>query len=1002
MALTIVLLGVLLMPLSSAWDFDNVLNSNNKGTKYSELTIKNAFGMGSDIAKMEILDDNAGCFIDCYAIINVTLYQDNVLPVDFKFYNARGNPKSKTFNYYTQVEDSKDVIEKHYKEVCKEVYNPKNLTNDKVCHMENDYDITKEVKTYDWKKYKGETMPAGSYIFRIEAKKLPTETLDWTFSYLGITEAEIKNQWAWWSATWTKRMPVNITGGSATMYNFTVFLNASYSSDMQADFDDVRFVSGACSGTQDTELNYERAFKVDSSSANFWVKIPALTTGYNELCMYYGNPSASYTADSALAWDGYYWGVYHFDGNTLDSTKHVNGTIMTTVPSNTTQCVFGSCYTFGAANSYVLLDSSFDAWDDMTIESYGYLRIAPVGDNTAIAGNMKTTVFEIFIPDSTLTWRSIFWDTGLESTYSSVSVNVGKFNYLVAGFNGWNFNYVNETMTKQDGFTSPSAASANSATIGAIEEQGTGAIIYKWLGNIDEVRFSKLNRTDEWIQRSRLNNNYSSFTFGTEEMAAALTVDMITPLSNQILNSTEVFISCNTTSGTGVLSLKIYGIDELGGPDALLKTVTNTSNNQNLTINYTTECPTIGVGWYTCGEGGYIIYCRAQDADNLADTSNRTFYIDIYAPAITTITPLNGSYINTLNATYNVTFNFTSSDTVNLSTCWYNNGTSDVLTTCNNNTYIRYTHGWHTFIYYANDTINHIASNTTTFLINQIVPNVTYNETILEARSNAFTFTIDADSIINTSATMNYAGTLTNLTLTDIDETSASLVVYLTSPYVTSDTIYSFNITYYVNGQAFITQNYNQTVVNFPNMTITALACDEPAMFFPLYDENNLTILNGTIEFIFYYGDDTNDTINKVNGKFEGVNNISACTNSSLFSMWTLGYGQLKYYAPDSSIEYYNIVTPLHINGTVQTFALYDITTASGEPYTINLISSDQVTLDNAIVQMRRKYVDLDEYLIVEAPLTDNAGSTIGNFVLITEIYDFYIYLNIPTNEPLR
>jgi hypothetical protein len=177
-------------------------------------------------------------------------------------------------------------------------------------------------------------------------------------------------------------------------------------------------------------------------------------------------------------------------------------------------------------------------------------------------------------------------------------------------------------------------------------------------------------------------------------------------------------------------------------------------------------------------------------------------------------------------------------------------------------------------------------------------------------------------------------------------------------------------------------------------MTITALACDEPAMFFPLYDENNLTILNGTIEFIFYYGDDTNDTINKVNGKFEGVNNISACTNSSLFSMWTLGYGQLKYYAPDSSIEYYNIVTPLHINGTVQTFALYDITTASGEPYTINLISSDQVTLDNAIVQMRRKYVDLDEYLIVEAPLTDNAGSTIGNFVPITEIYDFYIYLN--------
>ncbi len=62
----------------------------------------------------------------------------------------------------------------------------------------------------------------------------------------------------------------------------------AYDTDMQPDFDDLRFTSS--DGT--TELSYWLESKTDSTTATIWVKIPSLASGDNTIYMYYANASA--------------------------------------------------------------------------------------------------------------------------------------------------------------------------------------------------------------------------------------------------------------------------------------------------------------------------------------------------------------------------------------------------------------------------------------------------------------------------------------------------------------------------------------------------------------------------------------------------------------------------------------------------------------------------------------------------------------------------------------
>ncbi|MCL3780809.1 DUF2341 domain-containing protein [Prolixibacteraceae bacterium JC049] len=84
----------------------------------------------------------------------------------------------------------------------------------------------------------------------------------------------------------TKKM-ITFQGNEAAT-NYQLELTVAYESNMQADFDDLRFYD-----TSNNSLSYWIEYYTASSSANVWVKIPSVSVGENKIIMRYGDSNAS-------------------------------------------------------------------------------------------------------------------------------------------------------------------------------------------------------------------------------------------------------------------------------------------------------------------------------------------------------------------------------------------------------------------------------------------------------------------------------------------------------------------------------------------------------------------------------------------------------------------------------------------------------------------------------------------------------------------------------------
>ncbi len=91
----------------------------------------------------------------------------------------------------------------------------------------------------------------------------------------------------WFDLDWSKRKRVTITNADATSYtNAAVKLTVAFDSDMQSDFDDLRFTRS--DGT--TQINHFIESYTASTEAVVWVEVPTLATSTDTLTyMYYGN-----------------------------------------------------------------------------------------------------------------------------------------------------------------------------------------------------------------------------------------------------------------------------------------------------------------------------------------------------------------------------------------------------------------------------------------------------------------------------------------------------------------------------------------------------------------------------------------------------------------------------------------------------------------------------------------------------------------------------------------
>lgn len=320
--------------------------------------------------------------------------------------------------------------------------------------------------------------------------------------------------WAGWysvGGTWTNRLQVTVskamvsnTLGAGFLSDFPLLISIVSDNDLkaqaQASGQDILFTSA--DGT--TKLSHEiEAYDSATGKLTAWVKVPTLSaTSDTVLFMYFGNASAADQQDAAGTWSAGYDSVFHM-GSTTGSVNGVN----TTLYGNTavsTSCKAGSCYTFDGVGDYLDIDGtsstatfSFSAWVRPDVVNSDDWFFSDASDRDIGVGGGR---FRTFVAG----WYS-----------TSHAPSVGNWYYITytqnaaAGSGKFYVNGVKDT-------------TVYTQTLGAVDIRGAiGTDLpyptYGFVGRMDEVRLSTIERSADWIMTEFNNQNAagSYITLGT-------------------------------------------------------------------------------------------------------------------------------------------------------------------------------------------------------------------------------------------------------------------------------------------------------------------------------------------------------------------------------------------------------------------------------------------------------------------------------------------------------
>ena len=112
--------------------------------------------------------------------------------------------------------------------------------------------------------------------------------------------AKMKNTYPIWTdPSWEKLKPISIGNSGGTLTDFALNFIVEYDSDMQPDYDDIRFKH------EETPTNFLDYWieSYDTIEASVWVKIPNLPSGSSMMYLFYGNSDANGESDFGAVFD---------------------------------------------------------------------------------------------------------------------------------------------------------------------------------------------------------------------------------------------------------------------------------------------------------------------------------------------------------------------------------------------------------------------------------------------------------------------------------------------------------------------------------------------------------------------------------------------------------------------------------------------------------------------------------------------------------------------------
>ena len=445
-----------------------------------------------------------------------------------------------------------------------------------------------------------------------------------------------------------------MVSGSADHTNFPLLVSIQNDPSLnsvavQASGQDIRFTT-----IDDTLIDYEiTSFSNNhtSGSLSAWVKIPTLSASTDtQIHMYYSNPVMVDGQNTTAVWDSDYVGVWHYDGDILDSTGNNNDG--TNYDSIETTGIIGGGRSFDG-NDYISYDDSIfpSGSSPRTLSAWvNHSNLLTTLQSPLVYGTGDTgQAYGLFQKDSKLIVGGYSDDIILNTTPT-----INNWYHLAMTYDGTTVRaYV-------DGSLDISAAKSWNTVLDEFRVgQQLNTTDQFFAGQIDEIRISDTVKTADWIKTEYDSQNSDSF------YSVSVQQELVTPVyynltynvaegDSDIDDTTEgITYSITLSDAAGNPSVPLTAtLPSISSPgvDANSPVITLNGTNPQIIelgdgyteLNATTDdgsSVTINATAFTDEIGTYSIYYDSMDASgNDATQVNRTVnVIDTTPPTITLI-----------------------------------------------------------------------------------------------------------------------------------------------------------------------------------------------------------------------------------------------------------------------------------------------------------------------------------------------------------------------------
>ncbi len=811
----------------------------------------------------------------------------------------------------------------------------------------------------------------------------------------------------WWDAAWNQRQLVTIPGTIEELTNFTVALNVSINSRMQSDLDDIRFINGECSGIQTEVLSYEFDINTTSNAGIFWVRIPTLSMGNDNICMYFNNTAATIGENVTDTWDKFLH-VLHLNNDTTRTTgfNAVNPLLNWTIAIggnltlNESACIFGQCATSGinrTANylnfSGSIMNINFNPNATMfllfqTNSSSNIVGTQPYPMGCGRAGNddcnlliNSTSVVQALVNGQSLSGDSIF-----------DSNPANRWLFWAFRWNGttqnnyWINNEIN--MTRNEAGTLPLSTIEENLFGNPRLRNGANAD-YANAITIDEffVYNSSLPLTNAWIARFLINTNFSLVSFGAEQNFTQLDVTLESPINGTASTNVNQTFICSVNSN--LVNINITNVTyTLYDSSATLEASTfrNLVSDNSRTANesFTVNSLASDVYQWNCE---YHTNNTQQ-----SQSTNNSLTIDSIFPSIV-ITEPNGIFINT-----SIDINVTINDT-NLNTCKYtiDGGlTNTTLVDCANTTFLS-APGFFTFTLYANDTVGQESSNTTSY-VGLGEPFLTFLNQSLEVDNQNFSLTIVNGSAKIIESLFVYNGTTQGDIVTRSNGTSISINATITTSNENSSARFSnnslqFNVTFQYLGEnaTVVTDLANQTLYQRYLDDCQQGVTTQLSANYTIQDEETNETLAGTYSHLYSTLSSTQNIIRTFNFTDTNAGSSAVC----IFPVW--GNFTVNTRVAYSFNDSYNgrefVVGADRFDNFTRDIILRLLNTGAATDVTAIVRDQNDNNLEGYTIEVFKFNIVTNAFDFIDSGITDFAGRTLFQLDN-SQTYRFIISLN--------